>query len=63
MNAQMFEDSDETPEAKNVANELIMSAEGVQVLIGLAAVTLGIEAVPEVDAARELGDIHEGMNF
>lgn len=45
MNARLIEESDESPEAKIVANELIMSAEGVQLLIGLAAVTLGIIAI------------------
>jgi hypothetical protein len=45
MNARFVEDLDESQEAKNVANELIMSTEGVQLLIGLAAVTLGIIAI------------------
>jgi hypothetical protein len=45
MNAQLVENLEESPEAKSVANELISSSEGVQVLIGLAAFTLGIIAV------------------
>jgi hypothetical protein len=45
VNTQLVMDSDESPEAKNVATELIMSSEGVQVLVGLAAVTLGIIAI------------------
>lgn len=45
INSQMIEYTDESQEAKNVANELVLSAEGVQMLIGLAAVILGIIAV------------------
>ena len=45
INSQMIESTDESREAKDVANELVLSAEGVQMLIGLAAVILGIIAV------------------
>jgi hypothetical protein len=45
INSQMIEYMDESREAKNVANELVMSAEGVHLLIGMAAVILGIIAV------------------
>jgi hypothetical protein len=45
INSQMIEYMDESQEAKEVANELVLSAEGVQMLIGLAAVILGIIAV------------------
>jgi len=45
IDSRMIEELDESREAKDVANELVMSAEGVQILIGLSAVTLGIIAV------------------
>ena len=45
INSQMIEYTDESPEAKNVAYELVRSAEGVQMLIGMAAIILGIIAV------------------
>lgn len=45
INSQMIEFTDESPEAKNVAYELVRSAEGVQMLIGMAAIILGIIAV------------------
>ena len=45
INSQMIEFTDESPAAKNVAYELVRSAESVQMLIGMAAVILGIIAV------------------
>lgn len=45
ISSRIIEDLDESQEVKEVANELVMSSEGVHMLIGLAAITLGIIAV------------------
>jgi hypothetical protein len=49
INSRVIEDLDESQEAKKVAYEVIMSSAVVQILIALAAITLGIIAIIGTD--------------